>query len=71
MSALDQLMDQQHSGQSRYYGKYRGTVVNNVDPMQIGRIQVIVPDVSNLVPTSWAMLLLIPVHAVVALRYAG
>jgi Type VI secretion system/phage-baseplate injector OB domain len=41
--------------QTRYYGKYRGTVVNNVDPMQVGRIQAIVPDVSNLVPTSWAM----------------
>ena len=22
-----------------FYGKYRGTVINNVDPMQIGRIQ--------------------------------
>jgi hypothetical protein len=41
--------------QTRYYGKYRGTVVNNVDPMQIGRIQAIVPDVSNVIPTSWAM----------------
>ncbi|HXZ57773.1 MAG TPA: phage baseplate assembly protein V [Gaiellaceae bacterium] len=41
--------------QTRYYGKYRGTVVNNVDPMQVGRIQAIVPDVSNIVPTSWAM----------------
>ena len=41
--------------QTRYYGKYRGTVVNNVDPMQIGRIQAIVPAVSNVVPTSWAM----------------
>lgn len=40
---------------TRYLGKYRGTVVNNVDPMQIGRIQAIVPDVSGLVPTSWAM----------------
>jgi uncharacterized protein involved in type VI secretion and phage assembly len=39
----------------RYYGKYRGTVVNNIDPMQIGRIQAIVPDVSGVVPTSWAM----------------
>ncbi len=27
----------------RFYGKYRGTCVNNVDPMQIGRIQVIGP----------------------------
>ena len=39
----------------RYYGKYRGTVVNNLDPQQIGRILVMVPDVSGLVPTSWAM----------------
>ncbi len=37
------------------YGKYRGTVVNNVDPMQIGRIMAIVPDVSGEIPTSWAM----------------
>jgi uncharacterized protein involved in type VI secretion and phage assembly len=39
----------------RYFGKYRGTVVNNLDPMQIGRIQAIVPDVSGVIPTSWAM----------------
>ena len=39
----------------RYYGKYRGTVINNVDPMQIGRIQVMAPDVSNVMLSSWAM----------------
>lgn len=39
----------------KYFGKYRGTVVNNVDPMQIGRIQVMVPDVSNIMLSSWAM----------------
>jgi len=39
----------------KYYGKYRGTVLNNVDPMQMGRIQAIVPDVSSLLPTSWCM----------------
>ena len=38
----------------RYYGKYRGTVLNNVDPMRKGRIQVIVPDV-NIAPSTWAM----------------
>lgn len=38
----------------KYFGKYRATVVNNVDPLQIGRIQVLCPDVSNLVPTTWA-----------------
>ena len=39
----------------KFYGKYRGTVVNNVDPQQIGRIQAIVPDVSNVMLSSWAM----------------
>lgn len=43
------------SESKHYYGKYRGTVVNNIDPMQIGRIQVMVPDVSNLMLSSWAM----------------
>ena len=40
---------------TKFYGKYRGTVLNNIDPLQIGRIQVIVPDVSNVLPSSWAM----------------
>ena len=40
---------------TRYYGKYRGTVLNNIDPLQIGRLMVVVPDVSSLIPTSWAM----------------
>ena len=39
----------------RFYGKYRGTVINNIDPLLIGRLQVMVPDVSSFVPTSWAM----------------
>jgi len=39
----------------KYYGKYRGTVLNNIDPLQIGRLMVQVPDVSNLIPSSWAM----------------
>jgi uncharacterized protein involved in type VI secretion and phage assembly len=38
-----------------FYGKYRGTVTGNVDPLQIGRIQAIVPDVGNLAPGTWAM----------------
>jgi uncharacterized protein involved in type VI secretion and phage assembly len=43
------------SDSKKYYGKYRGTVMNNIDPLQIGRIQAIVPDVSNYIPTSFAM----------------
>ena len=35
------------TGDAEYLGKYRGTVVNNVDPMQRGRIQA-------RCPTSWA-----------------
>ena len=37
------------------YGKYRGTVIDNVDPLQVGRLLVQVPDVSNVIPSTWAM----------------
>jgi hypothetical protein len=40
---------------TRYYGKYRGTVIENIDPQQIGRILVMVPDVLGMTPSSWAM----------------
>ena len=42
-------------GGNKYFGKYRGTVLNNADPMQTGRIQVQVPDVLGTTPSSWAM----------------
>jgi uncharacterized protein involved in type VI secretion and phage assembly len=49
-------LNQETSNQSQqFFGKYRGTVINNLDPMQLGRVQVIVPDVSTFLPTSWAM----------------
>lgn len=38
-----------------YYGKYRGLVLNNIDPLQKGRVQVQVPDVLGLGLSSWAM----------------
>jgi uncharacterized protein involved in type VI secretion and phage assembly len=41
--------------ETKYYGLFRGTVVNNVDPMQLGRIMAIIPDVSGLIPSTWAM----------------
>jgi uncharacterized protein involved in type VI secretion and phage assembly len=43
------------SDSARYYGIYRGTVINNVDPMQIGRIMALVPDVGGITPSTWAM----------------
>ncbi len=39
----------------KFLGKYRGMVVNNTDPLQLGRIQVQVPDVAGLATGSWAM----------------
>ena len=39
---------------TKYYGIYRGTVVNNIDPLQIGRIIVIVPDVGSITPSTFA-----------------
>jgi Type VI secretion system/phage-baseplate injector OB domain len=38
----------------RFWGKYRGTVVNNIDPEQRGRLSCLVPDVLSLVPSTWA-----------------
>jgi uncharacterized protein involved in type VI secretion and phage assembly len=38
----------------RYWGKYRGTVVENNDPLHIGRIQAAVPAVSE-TPLGWAL----------------
>ena len=37
-----------------YYGKYRGTVINNVDPEQHGRLMLSIPDVLGNIPSSWA-----------------
>jgi uncharacterized protein involved in type VI secretion and phage assembly len=41
--------------EKKFYGKYRATVLNNVDPMQMGRIQVSCPSVLGVAPSSWAM----------------
>jgi uncharacterized protein involved in type VI secretion and phage assembly len=40
---------------NKYFGKYRATVINNIDPMRKGRVQVQVPDVHSLTPSTWAM----------------
>jgi hypothetical protein len=50
------------SGQ-QFVGKYRGTVVNNIDPLRENRIQAIVPDVSSIIPTSWAVPCMPPGHS--------
>ena len=40
---------------NRYLGKFRGAVVDNQDPLRIGRITASVPDVLGDVPSTWAM----------------
>jgi hypothetical protein len=37
----------------RYYGKYRGTVILNLDPLFKGRIRALVPSVTEFNPTTW------------------
>jgi len=39
----------------KYYGKYRGLVLNNLDPMQKARLLVQLPDVLGVSTSSWAM----------------
>ena len=39
---------------SRFYGKYRGTVENNIDPLMLGRLQVSAPAVLGDSTLAWA-----------------
>ena len=39
----------------QFFGKYRGKVLNNIDPQQMGRMQVSVPAVLGSGQLSWAM----------------
>jgi hypothetical protein len=39
----------------RFFGKYRGLVVNNIDPLQVGRLQAMVPEVLGEIPSGWAL----------------
>ena len=40
---------------TRFFGKFRGKVVNSADPLSLGRVQAIVPDVTGSSLTEWAM----------------
>jgi len=39
----------------RHYGKFRGVVVDNIDPLQLGRVLVQVPKVFDAGDSRWAM----------------
>lgn len=46
-------MSNSNSSQS-FLGKYRATVLNNVDPETRGRLMLTIPDVLGVVPSTWA-----------------
>jgi Type VI secretion system/phage-baseplate injector OB domain len=39
----------------RFYGKYRGLVLINIDPLGQGRLKALVPEVLGETPSSWAL----------------
>jgi uncharacterized protein involved in type VI secretion and phage assembly len=43
------------SGQQAFYGKYRGVVTNNQDPLTMGRVKAKVPDVFYDDESGWSM----------------
>jgi Type VI secretion system/phage-baseplate injector OB domain len=53
MSTDDSGKENEYCGK-RYYGKYRGKVIINIDPLHKGRIQALVPSVSQHMPSNWA-----------------
>jgi len=65
----------------RYYGKYRATVINNLDPENRGRVQVQLGDRFGMFPSTWALpafqmaaiqcglVALPPVHATVWIEF--
>lgn len=42
------------NGRNKFYGRYRGTVAINIDPKQLGRLMVRVPDVLGNDSSIWA-----------------
>lgn len=50
----DDKDEKKHGGCGPFYGKFRGFVLSNVDPMQRGRLYVQVPDVTQIGPATWA-----------------
>jgi Type VI secretion system/phage-baseplate injector OB domain len=51
---LDDSSYDELGGKARLYGKFQGSVFNNIDPDNLGRLQAFVPSVLGDVPTGWA-----------------
>lgn len=54
MADFDSVRDSGERVRQRVYGMYRGTVMENTDPLSMGRIKAFVPEVLQGVPTGWA-----------------
>jgi hypothetical protein len=54
-SQTQALMHPEERHADRFYGKYRGIVLNNMDPIQQGRLQAMVPAVLGEIPSGWAL----------------
>jgi uncharacterized protein involved in type VI secretion and phage assembly len=55
MSITDILQEGREREADVFYGKYRGTVVDNNDPLNLGRVKASVPEVLGDVNTGWAL----------------
>jgi len=51
----DTLTTTEERQTDRFYGKYRGIVANNSDPLSLGRLQAIVPEVLGESSSGWAL----------------
>jgi hypothetical protein len=54
MSETDAMNDGATDQRERVWGKYSGTIVNNLDTSHQGRITALVPEVLGAIPTGWA-----------------
>ena len=54
MPDLRQALSEAASRQ-RYYGKYRGRVLDNADPLEMGRVKIEVPAIAGSEPLGWAL----------------
>lgn len=52
---MPRTAEESSTTRERLYGKYRGTVLNNLDPQNRGRLQANVPEVLGEMPSGWAM----------------
>lgn len=48
-------------GQPRYFGVYRGTVIDTADPLSKSRVRLAIPMIFGNAPTGWAEAVLPPV----------